>query len=229
MLPTYTASDFVWQFQRLLPRGRVWHRGWGTLQAEALLTLMPTWVRLHGRLNDLITQIFPCTTTELLPEWEATLGLPDPCIGVLGTIQQRQAAVCAKFSARGGQSKQYFIDLARQAGFEFEIKEFAPFRASISRAGDPLNSEAWAFTWEITAPSDTATVIYFRAGQSTAGDPLATWGNSTLVCLIERYAPAHTIIIWRFVLPPSGWDKGQSIWDDGESEPWDDLIDEIEP
>jgi uncharacterized protein YmfQ (DUF2313 family) len=218
MLQTYSPSDFLWQFQRLLPRGRVWHRAWGTLQGEALLTLMPTWARLHARLNALIAEIFPCSTLELLPEWEATLGLPDECIGPLDTVQQRQAAVCAKFTARGGQSRQYFIDLAAAAGFEIDIFEYAPFRASMNTVGQPLNGEDWAFAWRIEAPPST--IVYFRTSSSTAGEPLAAWGNTTLMCLIERYAPAHTIPIFVFG-DFSLWDRGRSIWDDGESEPWD--------
>jgi uncharacterized protein YmfQ (DUF2313 family) len=221
MLPSFAAWDFLAQFQRLLPRGRIWQRGWGARQAQALLILMPTWVRLHGRANALVADAFPCSTFELLPEWESSLGLPDECIGQLDTIQQRQAAVCAKFTARGGQSEQYFIDLAASAGFEVEsIVEFAPFRASIDRCGQPLNSEAWAYAWQVIAPPTT--IVYFRAGASTAGEPLAAWGNTTLICLIERYAPAHTVPIFRFTAE-SIWDHGTSFWDDGESEPWDPL------
>jgi uncharacterized protein YmfQ (DUF2313 family) len=219
LLPVYSATDYFWQFQRLLPRGRVWQRGWGTLQAELLLTLMPTWARLHGRLNDLIAEIFPCSTYQLLPEWEATLGLPDECIGPLDTIQQRQVAVCTKFRARGGQSVDYFIALAAAAGFEITIEQFAPFRASINCAGDPLYSEDWTYVWRITAPMDT--IVYFCADVSHAGEPLASWGNQTLMCLIERYAPAHTDVIWDFGNGASVWDRGTSIWDQGESEPWD--------
>ena len=115
--PAYTAAEYLWQFQRLLPRGRVWHRGWGKVEAQDLLTLMPTWVRLNGRANDLIADAFPCTTDGLLPEWEATLGLPDPCTGPLDTIQERVAAVCAKFTARGGQSIAYFIAIAESLGY----------------------------------------------------------------------------------------------------------------
>jgi uncharacterized protein YmfQ (DUF2313 family) len=57
---------------------------------------------LDARAGQLIPDAFPCSTVELLPEWEATLGLPDPCVQPpLTTLQQRQAAVCAKLVARG--------------------------------------------------------------------------------------------------------------------------------
>jgi uncharacterized protein YmfQ (DUF2313 family) len=223
-MTTPTAADYLWQFQRLLPRGRIWHRGWGTLQAQDLLTLMPTWVRLHARAENLLVDAFPCTTVELMPEWEETLGLPDPCTGELPTLQQRQQAICAKFAARGGQSVQYFIDLAESLGYTVTIKQFAPFRAGINRAGDPAYSAEWGFAWAIIGP--IATVTYFRADVSTAGEPLAAWGNELLECTIREYAPAHTIPIFEYPTE-STWDVGESLWDDDQSV-WDYVAPSVE-
>ena len=222
--PEHTPEDYLTQFQRLLPRGRVWHRGWGWLQDADLLTLMPTWSRLQSSINTLIANIFPCSTTDLLPEWEETLGLPDPCIGPLATVQERQAAVCAKFVGRGGQSVAYFIRLANSLGFDARIKQFSPFRVGINHAGDPLYDNAWAFAWTIiVAPT---LIIYFRTGVSTAGEPLRAWGNKILECIIAENAPAHTYPIFSYGLleslwdvidlgVASLWDNGTSIWDEG--------------
>ncbi len=189
------------QFQKLLPRGRVWHRGWGTVQAEDLLTLMPTWARLDARAGNLLTDAFPCTTDELLPEWEATLGLPDPCTGPLPTIQQRVLAVCAKFSNTGGQSMQYFIDLAETLGFKITITTYSVFRTGLSRIGDPLNAPAFAFAWGVTlvidpGPPPSPTPIYFRTGASGVGEPLMYWNDELMRCMFEALKPAHTSIIW---------------------------------
>jgi uncharacterized protein YmfQ (DUF2313 family) len=130
-LLSFSAQDYLAQCQRLLPRGRVWHRGLQMVQDADLLVLMPTWARLQDALNSLIAEIFPCSTGELLPEREATLGLPDPCIGPLDTIEQRQSAVCTKFVARGGQSKSYFIQIAAKLGYTITITELAPFRGHL--------------------------------------------------------------------------------------------------
>lgn len=216
MLVPATAEDYFWQFQRLLPRGRVWQRGWGTVQAAQLLTLMPTWARLHAAANDLVADAFPCSTIGMLPEWEETLGLPDECTGPLSTIAQRTAAVCGKFVARGGSSREYFIHLAASLGFQIEINNFKPFYASQGRAGDFLYSEAWAFAWQIIVQSDES-IVYFRAGQSAAGEPLADWGHDLLSCMIEADAPADSTIVWGYMLDSSIWDAGASIWDDGDS------------
>jgi uncharacterized protein YmfQ (DUF2313 family) len=226
--PTNTPEDYLAQFQRLLPRGRVWHRGWGLVQDADLLTLMPTWARLQIALNRLIAEIFPCSTTGLLPEWEETLGLPDPCTGPLATTQQRRQAVCAKFSARGDQSLDYFIRLANSLGYDAIIVQFAPFRCGINTCGQPLYGEAWAYAWAIIVPTTATTIVPFTCGVSTCGDPLRTWGNKALECLLARYAPAHTIPIIRYALAESYWDSfdvpgGPSIWDDGTTV-WDQEV-----
>jgi uncharacterized protein YmfQ (DUF2313 family) len=189
----YTAWDYLAQTQKLLPRGRVWHRSLSLVQDADILTLMPSWARLTSRLNDLIAEIFPCTTTELLPEWEDTLGLPDPCVQPpLESIQQRRAAVCVKFVARGGQSKSYYIGIAAALGIEITITEFAQFRCGINSCGDALYGYAWVFTWRINAPLDS--IVYFRPHFSTAGDALREWGNALLECIMSAIKPAHTIL-----------------------------------
>ncbi|WP_197520275.1 putative phage tail protein, partial [Paraburkholderia tropica] len=53
--------------------------------------------RSTSRANYLLIDSFPPTAYELLPEWESTLGLPDPCAGEAPTIPQRQAQVLARF------------------------------------------------------------------------------------------------------------------------------------
>lgn len=216
-LPVADAFDYLWQFQRLLPRGRVWQRGWGSVQAADLLTLMPTWARLHTRAGEVISETFPCSVAaEMLPEWEATLGLPD--CEPLGTIQQRQAAVCAKFSMRGGQSINYFIALAAANGFTIEITQFSAFRVDLNSAEDLLNDAAWDYAWMVVAPQETIT--YFSADLSHAEEPLEYWSNAELECLINEYAPAHTVVMFQYWQPYSEWDDSASTWDDGDSV-WD--------
>lgn len=220
--PLYTVTDYLWQFQRLLPRGRIWHRGWGTVQAEDIITLLPQTVRLNQRAIDVLRETFPCSTNELLPEWEATLGLPDPCTGTLPTIQQRQAAVCAKFTARGGQSAQYFIDLAAAAGTPIAITTFRPFYASEGRVDEPLYDEQWAYVW-LVSMSTIAAIVSFRVDESTVDEPLRAFGDDAIQCLLESLKPAHTQIIfasidgslwdWNGPDDQSVWDSGASLWD----------------
>ena len=198
LAPLYSVTDYLSAFQRLLPRGRIWHRGWGTVQPQDIVTLLPQTVRLNQRAIDVLRETFPCTTAELLPAWEATLGLPDPCIGELDTLQQRQAAVCTKFTARGGQSADYFIRLAASLGYTITITTFRPFYISEGRVDDPLYDEQWAYVWQVNVAAGADTLIYFRVDDSAVDEPLVAFGNAALECLLTAAAPAHTQIIFSY-------------------------------
>lgn len=191
--PTLLAANFLSAIQALLPRGQVWPRDQDAVQTKVLSGLAPSYERNTARANYLLVDAFPGTALELLPEWEATLGLPDPCAGPAPTLQQRRAQVIARISNTGGQSVAFFIEFAKSLGYDITVTQFAPFRAGQNSAGDAVNSEAWAYAWQVNAPA--VTVSYFRAGRSCAGDSLATWGNTVLACEIGALKPAHTQVI----------------------------------
>lgn len=196
MIPAYSVDDLLRMRQNLLPRGMAWPRDVDALITHALRVLCPISQRFNDRAANLVVDAFPGTSTELLPEWEASVGLPDPCAGIAPTVAQRRAQVVARLVAQGGQSVAYFISVAAALGFPITITQFAPFRAGISRAGDPCCDEGWAYVWQVNAP--TITVKYFSAGKSSAGEPLATWGNTVLQCELERLSPAHTTLMFSY-------------------------------
>lgn len=191
-----TADQYLIALQALLPRGAAWPRDASAVLTRTLRALAEEFARIDERAGDLIEESDPRTTLELLPDWERVAGLPDACYGELSTIQERRAALAAKLTRLGGQSRAYFIDLAHQLGYEVTIDEFRPFRAGIGRAGDPVYGQAWLFAWRVNAPETT--IRYFRAGQSVAGERLRTWGNTLLECAISRVKPAHTHVIFAY-------------------------------
>jgi uncharacterized protein YmfQ (DUF2313 family) len=104
--PNYTAADFLKALQGLMPRGRLWPRDADAVQTQVLAQLAPSYARSTARANYLLVDAFPATTYELLPEWESTLGLPDPCAGVAPTIPLRQAQALARFVASADRQSQ---------------------------------------------------------------------------------------------------------------------------
>lgn len=194
--PNYQASDFLSALQALMPRGLVWPRDPTAAMAQAMAGLSPMWARHTERNNNLLVDAFPATAVELLLEWEAALGLPDPCSGAEPTIAARQAQVVARFAGSGGQSVPYFIRYAQLLGYAITVTEFAPARVGQSRMGQPLNGPDWAFAWQINAPLNT--VIRSFIGSARAGDPLASWGNAVLECELRALSPAHTIPIFAY-------------------------------
>ena len=194
--PIFSATEFAAAFSALLPEGRAWPREAGSLATRVIAALSPTYARNHARAAYLLTDAFPSTTTELLPEWEATLGLPDPCAGESPTLAQRRAHVVARFVGGGGQSPAYFIGYALNLGYVITITQFIPARFGAARFGDPYLGDEWAHVWQINAPLQTVVVSRFGAAQF--GDPYQSWGNAVLECEMTAIKPAHTTILFHY-------------------------------
>lgn len=146
--------------------------------------------------DSVYSAMFP-DTGDGLADWERVLGLPDPCIaGESQTTRQRIQAVVSKLQARGGQSRAFFIALAKALGYDVTITTFHPARAGIARAGDAINGGDWSFTWRVNAPA--VTVTHAAAGLTSAGEPIATWGNKQLECRLGSMKPAESILLFGY-------------------------------
>lgn len=92
--PIYTRADFRSALHALLPSGRVWPRDDGTVIGRVLDGLAATYERLSAAATALLVDACPASATQLLPEWEASLGLPDPRTGPsVGVRERRQRVV----------------------------------------------------------------------------------------------------------------------------------------
>ncbi len=192
----YSRFDYCHAFAALMPRGLVWTDDLGTVQHKLRVGLCGVYERSDFAANDLLIDAFPANTLNLLPEWEASVGLPDPCAGPLPTVQARRDQVVARFAGIGGQSAAHFIEYTAALGFVVTITTFAPFRAGRSPVGTPLYGVDWAYAWAINAALNTIT--WFRAGRSAAGEPLASWSNLVLECELNAIAPAHKILLFQY-------------------------------
>ncbi|WP_322069973.1 YmfQ family protein [Paraburkholderia bannensis] len=194
--PSLIAADFLSALQGLMPRGRIWTRASDAVQTKVLAGLAPSYERATARANYLLVDAFPASPYELLPEWESSLGLPDPCAGAAPTVPQRQAQVLARFVGVGGPTIAALEDFASNLGYSVTITQYTQARAGLLKAGDPVCGYAWNFAWKITAPLASMKVAV--AGGMAAGDPLVAWGNEVLECEFRSVMPAHTIPIFAY-------------------------------
>jgi uncharacterized protein YmfQ (DUF2313 family) len=193
--PIYDDEAIATQLQALLPTGPIWPRDQDSSQWQTILALAPSFTRVLNRGGNLLVDAFPVAPVELLPEWEATLGLPDPCVGLSPTLQARQQQVAARFIAGGGQSTAYFISVAAALGYTITITQFTPLTFG-NPFGLPFAGDAWAHAWRVNAP--TFTIERFTFGRDTFGEPFSTWGNNVLQCELQRLAPAQTVLIFSY-------------------------------
>lgn len=191
----YGQADYEAALRSLFPTGRAWSREPDALQGQLVAGLAPTLVRLDARAQTLLVDAFPATTVELLPEWEASLGLPDQCEGPDHVVEQRRQQVVNRLVNTGGQSKAYFLDVLARLGFaDCEITEYTPFKADVSVADWPVYDESWTHAWRVNVPG--LRIFEFKADISTADEPLLTISDQVIFCVIEALKPAHTLVIY---------------------------------
>lgn len=174
----FSSADYAAAFRALMPRGRVWPDDAASVQSQAVGGLVGSFERLDASAVGLIADAFPASTDQLLPEWEASLGLPDICAGDDQTQAQRKAQVIARFASAGGQSREHYRAYAAALGFGIEITAYAPFRVDMNTCGQPLYGEAWAYAWGVTVIRNTGGL-----------DP------AVLLCELNAIKPAETVLL----------------------------------
>jgi uncharacterized protein YmfQ (DUF2313 family) len=193
-----TGDQYLSMLQALLPSGMAWPRDPDAVLTNLLRAWSDEFAREGARIDDLLNESIPVNVRELLTDWERVLALPDSCTAALNlSIDQRRAAVVAKITSVGGQSRQFFIDLAASLGFPgATIDEFRPMTCN-DTCNDAIFSLDDRYVWRINIPSAGGTFI--ANCNSDCNSALASWGNTLLECAITNLKTADTDVNFAYV------------------------------
>jgi uncharacterized protein YmfQ (DUF2313 family) len=183
----------------LIPEGWIWPRGETSGLAAVLKPLAGELAAIEATAEAMLDEVDPRTATLCLADFERVLGA-DPCgrDPQAFTIAERQQLAHQRWTARGGQSIAYFTELAAKRGFTIEIEEVHPSVCGRAVCGDELIRTPEQFVWTVKLPT-TETVIA-ETGKSEAGNLLVEYRVADIECDIRRARPAHTEVIFRYVL-----------------------------
>ncbi|THA12026.1 YmfQ family protein [Rodentibacter pneumotropicus] len=128
---------------------------------------------------DLLQVIEPATSNTMLADWERLCGIKTD---FNKNYQERVKRVIAQLNAVGGLSIPYFKRIAESIGYQIEIKEFSPLANDLPNPGDLVQfreeaQENLIFMWRVDVLNGDDNIVYFRAGQSFAGDHLVEFGD----------------------------------------------------
>lgn len=200
--------------KKLLPQGFAWDQ----VRLHPILEgFAGEFCRVGERISDLLREIFPQTSFELLEDWETALGIPDECTPDDRTLDERRQQVIQKLATIGSLSASFYEDIGAFYGYDITVENHLAFQAGRSVAGDDLTNyepprnvflagegvagdqlkvPGWLHYFNAELP--LAALEPFEAGQDTAGTPLVIFGNQLLQCTIKRLKPAHSGVTFTF-------------------------------
>lgn len=187
-----SANDYAHQLKALLPPGSLWLLDSDSILSLAMLAVAEEFGRVDGRALQLLEEWDPSTASECLSDWERVLGLPDGCLPtLLSTVAGRQFNALRKYTQRGGQARQFFIDLCAAMGAPVTIDEFIQLVLRVGfRVGDRCYDTTAAHTWRVNfttgvrlPPPDSCHVAWF----SSVGGSLVPGTYSYRVAAYNAY------------------------------------------
>jgi uncharacterized protein YmfQ (DUF2313 family) len=212
-----SGNDYRDAFLNLLPTGQAWPRHTpDSVLFQACDGLCQYWGFVDGRAGDLLEiESDPRATVELITDWERNWGLPDPCMKNPPTsLYERRAALVAKMTMIGAQSRQFMIDIAAAYGYgNVTITEYAPYMCGVSRVGDqsgiyngddPTHNRWYVgpaemrFYWTVHVGSLALSYFHVNSSQCGIDRLLAIKIADDLECILDRLKPAQTDIVYDY-------------------------------
>lgn len=196
MAAKFTAEQYSAAMRALFPRGRAWDVDDGSVQSAVCDALTQSYERSDAAAMQMLADAFPATAGAFVPEWNATLQIPDPCFGAPTSVAQNRQQIVAKLIGTGGQSVPYFQQLAAALGVSITITEFSPTHTDPNVPTGMIQKPAdWAYTWRVNV--DRNSVAFLNVASPVNG-ALASPSLQALDCLLRRYKPAHTQFYYAF-------------------------------
>ncbi|MEE4134164.1 putative phage tail protein [Pseudomonas viridiflava] len=193
MVVIRTAEHYAEQLQALLPPGPAWDPERVPEVQQLIAGLSHEFARIDGRAFDLLNEMDPASVSELVPDWERVMNLPDPCLGLKPLFEDRRLSVRQRLIAVGGQNAAFYVGIAVSQGYpDASVTEFRTPRMGRSRFGQ-AHFGTWNAQFMWTLNTGGRQRLGRRFGASYWGERFGVNPGTAIECLIRRAAPAHGI------------------------------------
>ena len=153
--------------------------------------------RVKDLLYDVVNNRYAANTELLLEQWEKDVQLPDDCISLASNISERQKNVLLKYTAKGIQTEQDFIELASKLGYTITITPltevaYPPYEVPFIPNSSPSNRFV-AIIEGLNLNPESELPPYDVPFTPFGGDVQAL----ALQCVLNKLKPANVSFIYR--------------------------------
>ena len=185
---------------RTLPDGRIWNAKYdqGRILGRLVRAFAAEINRVFARIADFVLlELDPERTRQLILEWEASVGIPDPCFGRASSLTERRKRVQQKLANFGG--------IITRDDMESLLLDFGEAVEIVP--GNEVNAELLGFPPSPYTDDQLKQIkhtIAVRVSADAEVFPLdfpiefATDASSVVQCLMRRITPANVAIQFFF-------------------------------
>lgn len=178
----------------LLPVGKLWEPRNQPVFDSLLNSLSDEFCRIDERVDAMLLEADPRTSTEILDDWERLVGLPDECTPLSPTEDGRRNQVVQKYTYVGGLSAAVYTFIGKQLGVNITVKDVFPFYAGFARVGERLTND-FEFSFRV---GDRIESPLHRYGWRFWFDVNLPQGHTVLECILRKLKPAHVGILFNY-------------------------------
>lgn len=179
----------------LLPRGSAFTRDPESGNGQWCQGLAEEWARVDARIDQLLTESDPSTTSELIDDWEIDWGLPSECTGPLVTLAERRQALLDRIVNIPNQSRQTYVDRAAALGYTVTVTEYESGDSVPGYGGIPTADAGFVVQINVIGISGSGTT---REHGSIFGEAFGWEGDTLLECALRQIAPTHNFLIFAY-------------------------------
>jgi len=213
-------GDSLDAFLRHLPSGWAWiaWRWPGKKAFKLASAIASVFDDAMASLCNLSRELDPRTTEAMLPEWEAALSLPDACLPVAVTIEERRRNIWFRLTKKRWRSADDFKRLAAMFGLKIDVTPgWYVQKPTLYQACYPKRYDLYPRLGRFRVYIDITNVKFpgYNYGDPDRGPgyPIPYgYSNDNInafMCLINKVKPANVVVLWNqfptglpCVLPP---------------------------
>jgi len=167
----------------------------GSVLRKILIGIASGWLDFRDKINEVVNEYNPKNTTALIEEWEEFVGIPDSCIPVASTLEQRRKNILLKLAGINATTAKQFKNIASILGYSIEVSNGVSISTFPLTLPFLLISDASApFTIVITLPISAQTSGF----PLTLPFSLSEQEPVILNCLFNKLKPANTQLFFRY-------------------------------
>ena len=184
------AIQYTEVLKKLLSPGKLWRdlTLFGQDIYLMLLAIAQEFERTDAEIEQLALENLPATSSELLADWEAFVGIPDDCVPVLGTQGERQLNAMTRLVSEDILTEAELIQQAAVLGYDIEvITHLVPVCGPLV-CGETIAQSTERFWIIIRVNGVTGGA---RVGAMVCGDIIGGSDINNLFCFVRRNVLEH--------------------------------------